>query len=83
MTSHKNANNFEKRAYDIPYNSKMYNDEGRNEQFYMLLSTTYSLNNSHKKITCGTTNNKQGRLQVASEIKRKRRERNLYFDVNS
>jgi len=37
------------RAYDIPNNSKMCNEERRNERFQMLLSTTYDLNNSHTK----------------------------------
>jgi len=49
MASHKDANNSKKRAYDIPDNSRMCNEEGGNERFHMLLSTTYGLNNSHTK----------------------------------
>jgi len=49
MASHKDANNSKKQAYDISNNSKMCNERGRNEQFHMLLLTTYDLNNSHTK----------------------------------
>jgi len=48
MASYKDANNSKKCTYDI-FNSKMCNEEGRNERFHMLLSTTYGLNNSHIK----------------------------------
>jgi len=43
MVSHKDANNSKKRVYDIPNNSKMCNEEGRNERFHMLLWVAFLL----------------------------------------
>lgn len=46
--SSQSVNNPEKQEYAVNM-PKMYNHEGRNEQFHMLLSTTYGLNASHTK----------------------------------
>jgi len=80
MASYKNANNSKKRTYDIPNNSKMC-EEGRNEQFHILLSTMYGLNNSHTKrlhVGLQTTNFFKPLVKLIGN-----NVNGIYFDANS
>jgi len=79
MASHKDANNSKKRAYDILDNSKMCNEEGRNDFIccYRQRMVLTTLIQSHV-ISQRDANNKRGSLQAACKIKqRKQRKRNL------
>jgi len=83
MASHKDANNSKKRAYDIPNNSKICNEEGRNERFHMLLSTTYGLNNSHtKRLHVGLQTTNEGVFKPLVKLSGNNAN-GIYFDADS
>jgi len=83
MVSHKDANNSKKRVYDIPNNSKMCNEEGRNERFHMLLLTTYGLNNFHtKRLHEGLQTTNEGVFKPLVKLSGNNAN-GIYFDADS
>jgi len=83
MASHQDVNNSKKRAYDIPDNSKMCNEERKNERFHMLLSTTYGLNNSHtKRLHVGLQTTSEGVFKPLVKLSGNNAN-GIYFDADS
>jgi len=60
----------------------MCNEEGRNERFYMLLSTTYGLNNSHiKRLHVGLQTTNEGVFKLLIKLSGNNAN-GIYFDAD-
>jgi len=84
MAGYKDANNSKKRTYDILDNSKICNEEGRNERFHILLSITYGLSNSHttKRLHVGLQTMNKGVFKPLVKLSGNNAN-GIYFDADS